>query len=194
MSESVIVQLSIETIENDKNAIRRMFPILFWGGISIMIIGVIVYFLEGIHLTNFDGFSIVGFGFIFVSFAFSNQQILHNDSYRKEIQDKINQIEGNLTLHLQKLPDSELLQSYDQFNRTLYFALGIAGLGIFTSLYSIFFLNNNPYWVEMLAVGFSLLIIATIFEQRFVDYYENSRIKGGLIMLEKYSKEILDDC
>lgn len=173
---------------------RRMFPILFWLGISFMIIGVIVYVLDGIHLINFDGLSIVGFGFIFVSFAFSNQQILHNDSYRKEIHDKISQIEENLTLHLQKLTDSEPLKSYDQFEKTLYFALGFVALGMFTSLYSIFFLNNTPYWVEMLAVGFSFLIIATIFEQRFVDYYENSRIKGRLIMLEKYSKEVLDDC
>jgi hypothetical protein len=194
MPNPLIVQLSINTIEDDKNAIRRMFPVLFWVGILFMVGGVFVYLLTSYHITNFDGIAIIGFGFNMIAFAFSNQQILHNDTYRKEMREIIRKIEENLTLHLQKPSYPVSLRSYDRFATTLYFAVGFAILGLVTSFCSMTLLNNTPYWVELMTIGFGLLMIATVFEQRFVDYYESSQIKERLIILKKYSKEVLEDC
>jgi hypothetical protein len=196
-----ILKLAIDTIENDKHVMRRLFPVLKCGGSFSLIIGFFTIMLAFIHFIPYDtyftlGLAIFGFGIVLFSFHFANQQVLANDNYKKKMLKMIDRIDGNLISHLRKDPYPEFLQSYEQCRKTLYFAIGFVTVGLLLSIFALTQGISSPTssWVEELTIGFSFLIFSTLFEQRFVDYYEHSHIEARLNRIEKYSEDVLNDC
>lgn len=172
-------------------AYTKMFkiisPILFYMGIFFLIFGAFVIFWDNIfNGGEARGWTFLSFGLVYITFSLSMNQIYDNQEFFDWLKEKIKMKNNGCRCN-----------SYRHLKRKLFFSRGIFFIGVLIFIYGIYpifslilslNLNNLPNLtmtdlsnffesVEIVGVGFVILILGSGLEVEVIDSINKDQIK-----------------